>query len=124
VEPIPARTARAEALVTVITTSEVPAAYSIGRARASTRAGTTRNPPPTPRNPVSRPTVVAVTSTFSALGHWQAKAGLNVMIGSSSCGRPVRADEDPGVVVVDGDLVPPDAPRGWLATVVASSTRS
>ena len=37
----------------VMTTSEVPAAYCIGRARASSSAGTTRNPPPTPRNPVS-----------------------------------------------------------------------
>ena len=86
-EPTPARTASAEALVTVITTSEVPAAYSIGSARASTSAGTTRKPPPTPRNPVSRPTAVAVTSTFSARGHWQAKVGLKVMIGSSSIGR-------------------------------------
>jgi hypothetical protein len=74
-----------------ITTSEVPAAYRIGRERASTSAGTTRKPPPTPRKPVSRPTTVAVTSTLSAQGHWHAKVGLNVMIGSSSITR-VRED--------------------------------
>ena len=88
--PKPARTASAAALVMVMTTSEVPAAYSIGSASASTSAGTTRKPPPTPRKPVSRPTTVAVTSTFSARGHWQAKVGLNVMIGSSSVARRVR----------------------------------
>jgi len=27
---------------------------------------------------------VAVTSTFSARGHWQAKVGLSLMIGSSN----------------------------------------
>lgn len=85
--PTPVRTASAAALVNTMTTSEVPAAYSIGSANASSRAGTTRNPPPTPRKPVSNPTTVAVTSTFRARGHWQAKVGLNVMIGSSSAWR-------------------------------------
>ena len=87
VMPLPARTSRATALVSVITTSEVPAAYAIGRLSASRSAGTTRKPPPTPRNPVSRPTTVAVTSTLRARGHWQAKVGLKVMIGSSRAGR-------------------------------------
>ena len=35
---------------------------------------------------MSRPTTVAVTSTLRARGHWHMKVGLNVMIGSSSCG--------------------------------------
>ena len=74
--------ARAAALVMVMTTSEVPAATGIGSPRASTRAGTTRKPPPTPRNPVSSPTTVAVTSTLTARGHWQTKRGVNAMIGS------------------------------------------
>ncbi len=71
----------------VMTTREVPAAYSMGRASASTSAGTTRNPPPTPRKPVSSPITVAVTSTLRARGHWQAKVGLKLMIGSSSLAR-------------------------------------
>ena len=65
----PARTARATELVMAMTSNDVPAAYRIGTPRASTRAGTTRKPPPTPRNPVSSPTAVAVTSTFRARGH-------------------------------------------------------
>ena len=60
----------------------------------------TRNPPPTPKKPVSRPTTVAVMSTFSARGHWHAKVGLNVMMGSSNVWRrawPTRApDHSPG----------------------------
>lgn len=52
-----------------MTNSDVPAASSSGSPRASTRAGTTRNSPPTPRNPVSSPTTVAVTSTSNARGH-------------------------------------------------------
>ncbi len=68
-------------------TSDVPTAYVIGSARASSSAGTTRKPPPTPRKPVSRPTAVAVTSTFRARGQLQPKVGLKVMIGSSRLGR-------------------------------------
>ena len=85
--PEPARTSSAAALVMVMTTSEVPAAYRIGTPRARTRAGTTRKPPPTPRKPVSSPTTVAVTSTLSACGQLQMKVGLKVMIGSSRPGR-------------------------------------
>ena len=85
-----------------MTTSEVPAAYSMGRLRATSRAGTTRKPPPTPRKPVSRPTAVAVTSTLSARGHWQAKVGLKVMIGSSSSA---------GAATVPA--VPAPRPRHW-----------
>ncbi len=44
-------------------------------------------PPPTPRKRVSSPTTVAVISTFSARGHWQAKVGLKVMIGSARVWR-------------------------------------
>ena len=49
---------------------------------------------------MSRPTAVAVTSTLSARGHWQAKVGLKVMIGSSKPAaglllRGVRAPSAP-----------------------------
>ena len=67
----------------------------MGSARARTRAGTTRKPPPTPRNPVSSPTTVAVTTTLRARGHWHMKVGLNVMIGSSSRGRSTGAAWSP-----------------------------
>ena len=38
------------------TTSEVPTAIGIGRPRTRTSAGTMTNPPPTPKNPVRKPT--------------------------------------------------------------------
>ena len=40
---------------------------------------------------MSSPTTVAVTSTLSARGHWQANVGLKLMIGSSSARGPVSA---------------------------------
>ena len=89
VVPTPARTARAAALVSVMTTSEVPAAYRMGSASARVRAGTTRNPPPTPRKPVSSPTPVAVTSTLTARGQSHPNPLRNEMIGSSSAVRAV-----------------------------------
>ena len=56
------------ALLTVITSSEVPTATGIENPRARTRAGTTAKPPPTPKNPVSSPTAVAVTHDLGRAG--------------------------------------------------------
>jgi hypothetical protein len=93
--PAPVRTIRATALVLVITTSDVPTAYSIGMARASSRAGTTRKPPPTPRKPVKSPTAVAVTTTLSAWGHWHTNRGPKLMMGSSGRLGPVTSTPGP-----------------------------
>ena len=44
---------------TTITTSEVPDAVRIGTPSTKTSTGTTTNPPPTPKKPVSRPVAEA-----------------------------------------------------------------
>jgi hypothetical protein len=80
--PWPSLETRADALLMAITSSEVPTATGIVKPSARTRAGTTAKPPPTPKNPVSRPTADAVASTFAARGHAQTKRGANDRIGS------------------------------------------
>ena len=47
----------------IITSNDVPEAARIPNPNTSVRAGTTANPPPTPKNPVSRPVTVAATAT-------------------------------------------------------------
>jgi hypothetical protein len=46
-----------------ITSRDVPTAVAMSKPRASTSAGTTTNPPPTPKNPVTSPTTVAAITT-------------------------------------------------------------
>ena len=53
---------------------------------------------------------MAVTSTFSARGHWQAKVGLKVMMGSSSVAR------------VCGSRPPARRPRTWRTTISPPTT--
>src|SRR5664280_1095681 len=67
---LPSRAARAVAALTATTSSEVPTAARISKPRTSTRAGTTTNPPPTPKNPVSSPTALAVSPTRPARAAW------------------------------------------------------
>src|SRR6266545_1937211 len=62
--PWPARAASAAALFTAITTRDVPAAVGMSKPRTRTSAGTTTNPPPTPKNPVISPTPVAAAATM------------------------------------------------------------
>ena len=50
-----------------MTSSEVPIASGIEKPRASTRAGTMTNPPPTPKNPVRKPTTVPATATLATV---------------------------------------------------------
>ena len=51
-EPDPNHAASAVALLTVMTSSDVPTAIRVGKPSASTSAGTNaQNPPPTPKNP-------------------------------------------------------------------------
>ena len=59
---------------------------------------------------MSRPTAVAVINTFRARGHWHAKAGLKVMIGSSSIGRLVRAGDGGSVLALLPVIVSPRRP--------------
>jgi len=89
--------ARAEALLIAITSSEVPTATGIVKPSTRTSAGTAAKPPPTPKNPVSRPTAVAVSNTFSARGHAQENAGRSVMIATGTAVRiaPPRAPNLP-----------------------------
>ena len=90
--PWPAREARAVALLTVITSSEVPTATGMENPSARTSAGTTAKPPPTPKNPVSSPTALAVTTTLTARGQSHTKRGVKAMIGSNaSSDRPGAA---------------------------------
>ena len=81
--PWPALETTAEALLIAITSNEVPTATGIVKPSTRTSAGTAAKPPPTPKNPVSRPTADAVMSTFSARDHTQENDGRNVMIGTS-----------------------------------------
>ena len=71
--PVPARATSDVALFMAMTNREVPTATGIGKSSASTSAGTTRNPPPTPKNPVINPTATAAMSTFAARGQAQTK---------------------------------------------------
>ena len=48
-----------------MTSSEVPTASGIVKPSARTRAGTITKPPPTPKKPVSSPTIVPATVTFT-----------------------------------------------------------
>jgi hypothetical protein len=78
--PAVARAASAVPLLIAMTSSEVPTATGIGKDRASTRAGTRAKPPPTPKNPVSRPTAVAVATNVATRGQshrkgWKAIRG-------------------------------------------------
>ena len=50
-----------------ITISEVPTAMGIGRPLSRARAGTTRNPPPAPTRPVTRPTA-SPSARITAIG--------------------------------------------------------
>ena len=67
--PPPSRALSADALLTAMTSKEVPTAAGISKPRASTSAGTMTNPPPTPKKPVSSPTPVAAAATLMA---WRA----------------------------------------------------
>ena len=73
--PCPARAASAVALLIAMTSSEVPTATGIGKPRARTSAGTTAKPPPTPKNPVSSPTAVAVNDAPCGAGAGAHEAG-------------------------------------------------
>jgi hypothetical protein len=58
----PSLAVSAEALLTEMTSKQVPTAAGISKPRASTSAGTMTKPPPTPKKPVSSPTPVAALS--------------------------------------------------------------
>jgi hypothetical protein len=47
--------------------SDVPIASVIGFRNMITKAGTTRNPPPTPRKPVRKPTAAPPRATLAAV---------------------------------------------------------
>src|SRR5680860_262683 len=81
--PCPILETRAEALLIAITSNEVPTATGIVKPSTSTSAGTAAKPPPTPKNPVSRPTADAVMSTLSARDHARLNDGRSVMMGTS-----------------------------------------
>ena len=53
------------ALITMMN-RDVPTARDIGSRRTTTSAGTTRNPPPTPRKPVRKPTTTPHTTILTA----------------------------------------------------------
>src|ERR1035441_4177942 len=60
---VPSRDSSAEAELMAITSRDVPTAVGMSKPRASTSAGTTTKPPPTPKNPVTSPTIVAAITT-------------------------------------------------------------
>ena len=67
IEPACRRVASATAELMVITSKDVPTASDIVNPSANTSAGTITKPPPTPKNPVSRPTSVPAITTFTAV---------------------------------------------------------
>src|ERR1035437_9797943 len=85
--PWPIRDSSAEVLLLAITSSEVPTTTGIVNPSASTSAGTTTKPPPTPKNPVNSPTAEAVTTTFRTRGQSQTYVGRSCRTGRH--GEPV-----------------------------------
>lgn len=92
------RAAKAVALLTAMTSKEVPTATGMGLRSTGTSAGTSRSPPPTPKKPVTDPTRVAVASTLAAwAGDHRARLALfdgDAVSSLSQRGVPARRSID------------------------------
>ena len=66
-DPDGRRVASATVELTAMTISDVPTASGIEKPSASTSAGTMTKPPPTPKNPVSRPMNDPASTTLTAV---------------------------------------------------------
>src|SRR5699024_9105059 len=117
---VPIRANRLAAVAMIITSRLVPEARRIARPRAITSIGTTMNPPPTPKKPVSPPVRVAVRITTDSRGLLPVDAQQPPTVGQptgegrrqdhhrqSGAAARRRAERQLGLAVVDVDPVGP-----------------
>src|SRR5690606_33150565 len=93
------RMASATAALPRTTASDVPTASGIVRCRASVRAGTTTNPPPTPKSPVRKPTRVPATSTAAARRAATCRSVRRVAVAPIAAASPRRVHDGQAVSI-------------------------